>query len=268
MMKLFLKILLIVTWIALAAGAVVLMSFANKSHNLQRCLGVTVNLDFNDGDQLITPEIIKSQLLKEFGKFENKLLGDISIEKTNEFLKENQYIERCDVHLTVEGRLVVNIKQCNPVFRVLTPAGQSYYVDDRGKIMTADPHFPVRVMIASGFIGTGNNPQGKFIKSLTVGKKKIAPEIINLANAYKVATAVSNDSIMKALTEQIHISDEGIITLLTKTGTHTVTIGDAANLEEKFAKLETFYMSAMPKVGWERYKSINLAYQNQVICTK
>jgi cell division protein FtsQ len=267
-MKLFLKILLIVTWLAMAAGAVVLMSFANKSHNLQRCSGVIVNLDFNGGDQLITPEIVKSQLLKEFRNLENKLLGDISIEKTNDFLKENQYIERCDVHLTVEGCLVANIKQCNPVFRVLTPDGQSYYVDDQGKIMSADPHFPVRVMVASGFIGAGNNPQGKFIKSLTGGKRKIAPEIKNLANAYKVAMVVANDSIMKALTEQIHISTDGEITLLTKTGTHTVTVGDAKNLEEKFAKLETFYMSAMPKVGWEHYKSINLAYQNQVICTK
>lgn len=267
-MKLFLKILLIVTWISLAAGAVVLMSFANKSHNLQRCLGITVNIDYQGCEQLITPEIVKSQLQKEFGKFDNKLLGEISVETINRFLKKNQYLDHTDVHLTVEGRLVADATQCNPVLRVITNEGKSYYIDGNGKIMAADPRFPVRVVVASGNISMAGNVLGKNIKSLFEGKKKTPPEITNLGNAFRVSVALSGDSIMKALTEQIYIPASGEITLLTKTGNHTVVLGNTSDLEEKFEKLGTFYRLGLPKVGWEKYKSINVAYKNQVICTK
>ena len=267
-MKMFLKILLIITWIGLAAGAAVLMGFANQSHNQQRCTGITVNVDCNGNEQLVTPEIIKSQLKKEFGKFENKLIGDISIEAINRFLGKNQYIDHSDVHLTVEGQLVADLSQCVPVLRIVTLTGQSFYIDNKGKVMRADPDFPVRVVVATGAIATGTNPIGKNISSWTEGKKNIAPEILNLSKAFQVAAAISNDSIMKALAEQIYVSPEGEIKLLTKAGSHIVLIGDASNLEEKFEKLEAFYRSGLPKIGWNRYKTINLAYKNQVICTK
>lgn len=267
-MKLFLKILFIITWVALVAGAVVLMSFANKSHNLQRCTGITVTVDYRDGEQLVTPEILKSQLQKEFGKFENKLLGDISVDQVNAFLRKNQYLDNSDVHLSVEGQLVANVTQCNPVLRITTMENKNYYIDSNGKIMLADPKFPVRIVVANGLIGLGNKPQGKNLASFFEGKKKIAPELLNLNKAFKVSLALANDSVMKALTEQIYVTADGMVTILTKTGSHKVILGDATDLEEKFVKLLTFYKQGLPKVGWAKYKSINLAYKNQVICSK
>lgn len=267
-MKLFLKILFIITWVALVAGAVVLMSFANKSHNLQQCTGITVNVDYREGEHLVTPEILKLQLQKAFGQFENKLLGDISVDKISAFLRKNQYLDECDVHLSVEGQLVANVIQCNPVLRVTTMDNMNYYIDRKGKIMLADPKYPVRIVVANGFIGLGNKPQGKNLKSLFEGKKNIAPELLNLNKAFKVSLALANDSIMRALTEQIYVPADGEVTILTKTGSHKVILGDATEMEEKFAKLLTFYKQGLPKVGWAKYKSINLAYKNQVICSK
>ncbi|HOW29930.1 MAG TPA: hypothetical protein PLP88_00040 [Bacteroidales bacterium] len=267
-MKLFLKILLIIVWTALVAGAIVLMSFANKSHDLERCQGLEVKIDYPGDGRLTTPDIVKSQLVKEFGKFENKLISDISVEKINRFLGQNQYLSKCDVHLTVEGLLVANVTQNDPILRVMTDGGKSYYIDSEGNIMLANPVFPVRVMVAGGFINMGNNPQGKNISSFSKSTKNISQGLINLLNCHKVSQAITHDSIMMALTEQLFAEADGNIKLLTKTGHHIVNLGNADNLAEKFLKLETFYRSVMPKVGWDRYKSINLAYKNQVICTK
>lgn len=267
-MKLFLKILLIITWAGFVAGAIVLMSFANRSHSRQYCSGVVVNVCYGDAERLITPEIIKSQLQKEFGKFENKLLGDISVGQVNRFMQKNQYLLKSDVHLTVEGELVVDATQCKPILRVLTMTGSSYYIDEQGKIMQADSRFPVRVVVASGQLGFDADPRGKDLKNIMSNKKGITPEILNIDNAFKVSQVLESDSIMQALTEQIYIPAGGSIALITKTGNHTVLLGDASNLEEKFANLKTFYRSGLPKVGWDRYRSINLAYKNQIICTK
>jgi cell division protein FtsQ len=38
-------------------------------------------------------------------------------------------------------------------------------------------------------------------------------------------------------------------------------------LDVKLENLKLFYQKALPKVGWERYSSINLKYKNQIVCT-
>lgn len=43
-------------------------------------------------------------------------------------------------------------------------------------------------------------------------------------------------------------------------------IGDEA--ERKFDKLQKFYRNGLCNLGWDRYKTINLKYKNQVVCTE
>ena len=53
-----------------------------------------------------------------------------------------------------------------------------------------------------------------------------------------------------------------------KIGDQVIILGDGENINKKFKKLEIFYKKAMPKEGWNSYKSINLKYKNQVVATK
>jgi len=39
-------------------------------------------------------------------------------------------------------------------------------------------------------------------------------------------------------------------------------------VEDKLTRLKLFYQKALPKVGWEKYSSINVKYRKQIICTK
>jgi cell division protein FtsQ len=39
-------------------------------------------------------------------------------------------------------------------------------------------------------------------------------------------------------------------------------------LENKFKKLKAIYTEVLPKVGFEQYKTINLKYKGQVVCSK
>ena len=40
------------------------------------------------------------------------------------------------------------------------------------------------------------------------------------------------------------------------------------DLEEKFNKLNVFYSEVLDKVGWEKYRVINIMYKDQAICLK
>jgi cell division protein FtsQ len=45
-------------------------------------------------------------------------------------------------------------------------------------------------------------------------------------------------------------------------------LGNADSLDVKFKNLLGFYKQALPKMGWEAYKTINIKYTNQVIGIK
>ena len=58
------------------------------------------------------------------------------------------------------------------------------------------------------------------------------------------------------------------IELVVGFGSHIVEIGDLYDLKNKLDNLFIFYRDALPAMGWDRYKKINLKYKNQIVCTK
>ncbi len=65
--------------------------------------------------------------------------------------------------------------------------------------------------------------------------------------------------------EQLFVSPKGDIEIVPRVGDHKIILGTADSLETKFRNLLVFYKKAIPKVGWDAYKTINLKYANQII---
>jgi cell division protein FtsQ len=66
--------------------------------------------------------------------------------------------------------------------------------------------------------------------------------------------------------EQIHIDHNGEAILVPKLGNHKIYFGlPADNTDDKLSRLQNFYEKALPYEGWEKYKYINLAYDNQIV---
>lgn len=58
------------------------------------------------------------------------------------------------------------------------------------------------------------------------------------------------------------------IELVPRTGSHTVIFGSPDDAEGKFAKLLKFYRRGLRNIGWETYRTIDVRYKEQVVCTK
>jgi len=266
-MKLFLKILLIVLWVSLAAGAIVLMSFANQNHETKACSGLDVKMDYAGSEPMFTIFDIKQQLIGSFGKFEQKKLAELDIQKIQSYMRKNPYVNKADVHITVEGKLVVELTQCKPIVRIVTQNEQNFYLDDKGKIIPANPDYPVRVFVASGNILASMRP-GKsiFEKQKPLSSPDKSMQV--LFNIHSLALKLKNDSVMNALVEQIYLKPNGSMQLVTKAGSHLVEFGDTTDAPEKIENLKAFYKYGLTKTGWKKYRIINLTYKNQVVCTK
>jgi cell division protein FtsQ len=85
---------------------------------------------------------------------------------------------------------------------------------------------------------------------------------------FRMVQFINKNNFWKAMIEEIFINKKGEIELFTKIGEQTVIFGDIDNMKEKFDNLFIFYKQGLNKVGWTKYKTLNLKYKNQIVCSK
>jgi cell division protein FtsQ len=266
-MKLLVKIALIVVWIAIAAGVVVMMSFANETHQVKKCRGITCRVDYKGAAPLLSGKDLIEQITNRFGKPQSNTIGEIDIAGIAAFVKKNPYLENTDVMLTVEGDLLIKADQCIPVIRYFSASGQQHYLDRNGRIMPVNIAYPCRAIIATGSIDSPLG-DGKNIFSVPDSNTKLRLQLKSLFDLHKLASIIVTDSTLKALIEQVYVTTTGKIQVVTKVGSHIIYLGDTTDAAEKLENLKYFYKYGLVKTGWNKYGKLNLEYKNQIVCTK
>ncbi len=266
-MKILVKILLITLWIAIAAGVVVMMSFANETHEVKQCRGITCRIDYRGGQPLMSGNDLIAEITKKYGKLQSKTIGEVDIPGISQLVRKNPYLENTDVLVTVEGDILIRGDQCIPLIRYYSSAGYPHYIDINGRIMPVNPAYPYKVLIASGQIESPMN-DGKNIFSVSDSNQLLKFKLKNLYDIHLIAGIITNDNTLKALIEQVYITSSGKIQLVTKAGSHIVYMGDTTDAVEKLENLKCFYKYGLVKTGWNKYQKVNLEYKNQIVCTK
>jgi cell division protein FtsQ len=266
-MKLLVKILFISLWIAIAAGVVVMMGFANNTHGTKHCRSITCRIDYKGAQPLLSGRDLIEAISQKFGKPESKTIGEVDIAGITAFMQKNPYLENSDVLLTIEGDILVKAEQCIPLIRYFTPEGQQHYIDKKGRIMPVNPSYPFKALIATGQIESPLN-DGRNIFSVPDSNEVLHNKLSNLYDIHRIAQIIVADSTLKALIEQVYITSGGKIQLVTKAGSHIVYMGDTTDASEKLENLKYFYKYGLVKAGWNKYGKLNLEYKNQIVCTK
>jgi len=266
-MKILVKILLITLWIAIAAGVVVMMGFANETHQVKKCRGITCRIDYRGSQPLISGNDLIAAITKKFGKPQSLTIGEVNITGIEAFLKKNPYLENTDVLITIEGDIMIKADQCMAVIRYYTTDGQPHYLDRNGRIMPVNIQYPYKTLIASGTIESPLK-DGKNIYSVSESNLVLRKELKSLYDIHLLAGIINSDSTLKALIEQVYVTSSGKIQLVTKAGSHIVYMGDTTDAAEKLENLMCFYKYGLVKTGWNKYGKLNLEYKNQIVCTK
>jgi cell division protein FtsQ len=56
------------------------------------------------------------------------------------------------------------------------------------------------------------------------------------------------------------------IAIIPRSGHFTVDLGTMDNINTKLKTLYRFYTKGLSNVGWDKYRSISLRYEGQVVC--
>lgn len=260
------RILLVAFWIIIIAGVSFLFVYSNNRQEKLVCPEFQINVKYDNAPVLITQGNIRQQITKQEIKIRGKEIGSIEVEKIQKLLDKNPFIKQASITIGVNGVVKADLTQRNPIVRVIDKNGTQFYIDDEGFLMPLSPEYPARVIIASGNIVSVSKLVNKLAKDKNRPQYKNLPG--DLQQVYKTAMALREDVFSNSLIEQIYINENGETELFAKIGNQNIILGDTARINEKLKNLTVFYTRGMKNTGWNNYKTINLKFRNQVVCTK
>jgi cell division protein FtsQ len=262
-----LKILAIGMWVILFAGAAVLVGFVEVEQYDRTCKRIEVNIDYGKADMLISKTDLDSIILKTAGMLRGKPLGYINTGAIESAIKSLPYTARVSVYENNEGVLFVDVKQREPLLRIINRDSESFYLDGSGSLLPVSSNFTARVLVANGNIGNSYQKKPNYRVNLMSLADSIYIDSL-MTQLYKLAMYITHDTFLRAQIDQIYVNDRQEFELIPRVGDHVILLGDANDLDEKFGKLYAFYKFGLNKIGWNRYNIINIKYRNQVVCSK
>ena len=240
------KILSILAVLAFAGYLVYsAVAMTDRHEDIRICRGIDLHVSDSLDYGLIDGDMVTS-LLQERGLDPVGLsLDRINIEGIESVLLRHPLVGRAQCYKTAGNMLRINISGKVPLVRVLNNRGQDFYVDSRGEILTQHS-LAVQLPVATGYID----------------RKFASGDLLDVVNA------IDRSEFWKAQVEQINVTREGQIELVPRVGDHLLILGTAQDVEDKLKRLENFYHKGLDNVGWNKYRSISVAYENQVVCKK
>ncbi len=242
------------TWLICLSGLVVLMSFIEDKKQELTC--TKVKIDISGNQRYIERSEIARLLTQNKGQLIGKVLNTLHIHDIENILKANPFIEQAKVYTDMDGSIWVQIKQREPVLRVLNVFNQDFYIDKNGLKMPISTNYAPNILASNGFI------MEIFSNKVDTLKTKIAKDL------FTTALFIEKDTLWSQQIEQIYVNADAEFELVPRVGDHKIILGTADSLATKFNNLLLFYKKALPKVGWNTYKTINLKYANQIVCEK
>lgn len=239
-----------------SAGVIILMSFNSRQQSALICDSIEIEIDHNNEIFFLETGDIEKMLKHSYG---DSIVGDalhsMNLSGLEETIEANAFVEKAEMYIDMHGKLHVLVTQKEPIARIINKNGVHYYIDKTGKKFPVNNKFTSRVIVINGHIDEGlKNPE-----LLTTPALQQAITLVNF---------IQHSDLWNAQIEQIYVNAYGEFELIPKLGDHTIEFGSIAQMEEKFKKLELFYKEGLSYVGWEKYKTINLMYNDQIVCTK
>jgi cell division protein FtsQ len=257
------KLINITIWTLFVIGVLLLLSFSYGKKKDKVCKDVKYDIDLLSGNHFVTPARLDG-ILKNIGfKVGEDKFEDIDTKKLEKKLLSLSSVEGVEVFKNMDGTLEISLEQRRPIARVFNRSGYTVYIDDKGKTMQVSDYYTARVLVINGHV---NLKFGENVEAIAENDSLKGLTLID--ELYELATYIENDKFLKAQIEQIYVEKNKEITLIPKVGNQEIIFGKVTEVEAKFKKLILFYTEGINPNNLNLYKTINLKFNNQIVCKK
>jgi cell division protein FtsQ len=224
------------------------------------CNTININITDSLGNGFVTSEEVLGMVFKNNDKLLGYPVGLINTEKIETTLNQHPSIKHAEVFICADGSLNIEIEQRKAILRIINHNHESYYVSADGAIIPWSEKYTMRVLVANGYITDDfSHNGGEFVNR--------AGEENRTKWLYEIAKYIDDNPFWKAQIEQIYVSRSGELELIPRVGPHIIQFGDPNDVEKKFQKLHAFYKQGLNRTDWNKYETINLKYEGQIVCT-
>ncbi len=257
------KILYIAAWLLSGVYLFMVLGFVENEYEKVPCRGIRVMIRDSTDHRFVSAGYITDLIKRDHPGLEGTALSGLNTSKMEKTLMAEQAIETAQVFKTIEGFLVVEIRQRRPVLRVMDRDNRNYYIDRQGNVIPVVSGYSPYILLANG------NIDGRYGNmSNVLNEQDRDPEAGTMQDLIALAGFIDSDPFWRSQIEQIYVNGKGEFELIPRVGAHIIMFGGGEKMEDKFFRLNTLYREGFSRKGWNQYEIINLQYEKQVICSK
>jgi len=249
------KGLILAGWIILGAGILTLIIAAMQTKSTKPCRNVIITIKGDKDEQFISKADVALLLDKKgLDQLRGRSIREFNLRAMEEKVENNPWVRNAELFFDNNRNLCVNVDVSEPVARVFTMKGTSFYIDSSLNRLPLSERLSPRLPVFTGF------PSEK-----VPGKGK---DSLLLVEMKTVAGFIKNDPLWMAQIEQIDIDGDRGFIMIPKVGDHQIIFGGGDQIEDRFRKLYTFYTRVLAKEGWNSYSTINLKFEGQIVAER
>jgi cell division protein FtsQ len=221
---------------------VFLYAFTSKRNNGRKLLKTDIELVGNEN--YITKDSVNNLLIQSYGAVASIHKVDLDLNSVEKRLNSNAMVEKAEVYTTVDGKLKAIIKQRRPVARIFE-GSQSYYLDSKGQKMPLSNNETARVPLVTGNI-----------------------EMADAKKMQQLLDYIYKDAFLNKNIIGLSVTPVGNMILKSRGDDYDIVFGKPINIERKFENYKAFLQDAAKDTLIKNYKTVNLKFTQQVVCTK
>jgi len=239
----FKRILKYLFFLLLVVSLGLLYRFSLKRNMQKKVLDIEIEFE-GENNNFLTSSMVDKLLIQNTQTVKNLEKSVIDLYSLENQVNGNPYVEKSSVFLDINGTIKSIVKQRVPIARIIDKE-DSYYIDKQGVKTPLSNIYSARVLLISG-----------------LEKDEDPKEIVALV------TLILEDHFLRKEVVGIHKLDNGEYQFAVRSGDYKIDFGKLINIDVKFKKLKAFYNKAFLDKTIQEYKTINVKFHNQVVCTK
>lgn len=249
------KILSFSAWVVFSVCCMALLIAAVTKKNAHTCKDIKVKISGVKNNFFVDEKALLDLLNKKhFTNIKGSRLADIDLTAMEKALEENAWIKNAELYIDNNDVLKVTVYEREPVARIFATNGTSFYLDSALTLLPLSTGYSARVPVFTDYIVSA--------------KKRSKADSMLLRNISDVSSYIIADHFWMAQIDQVDISPDGSFEMIPKIGNQEIYFGNAENYNTKFENLLLFYKQVLSKVGFDKYKALNVSFNGQVVAVK
>lgn len=244
----------VVVWLCIGGGMFTLLLAAIGKKNREQCRDYSITIKAAQNNFFVNEKDVQQLLMAATsGNIKGQSLSSFNLHQLEQLLEDNTWIKDAELYFDNRDILHITITEREPIARIFTTTGNSFYIDNMAKQMPLSEKLSAKVPVFTGF------PEKKVLTH---------KDSLLLDDVKTMAQFIFSDPFWMAQVAQIDITTERNFEMIPVVGNHLIRLGNGENVDKKFHRLFVFYKEVLSKTGFAKYKVIDVQYAGQVIALK